>query len=127
MSRARADRRPARGDLIATARASFMRVPPRKARTVVDLIRGLSVAQATRQLNHLHRPSATPLVKSVLASAVANAKQSEYEDDTDELIVGEILVDGGPMLKRFQPRAMGRACVIRKRFSHLTIKLYKEA
>lgn len=125
--KARAARRPALGEMIASARVQFSRVTPRKARAVVDVIRGLTVAEAQQQLAHLHRPSAIPIVERVLRSAVANVAQTECEDDVAGLIVGEIFVDGGPMLKRFQPRAMGRASTIRKRMAHVTVKLYREA
>jgi large subunit ribosomal protein L22 len=130
MSRARAARRPERGDLVATARARFTRVPARKARYVADLIRGLSVGEAADQLAHLHRPSACPMISNLLKSAVANAEgrrqRQEWEGDTDGLLIGEIFVDGGPMLKRFRAAPMGRAVPIRKRMSHATIKLYEE-
>ena len=94
---------------------------------MIDLIRGMTVAQATRQLVHSHRPSAIPIVSSVLKSAVANAKTKEYAGDVGALVIGDAQVGGGPMLKRFRPRAMGRACTIRKRTSHVTIKLFTEA
>ena len=125
--KARSARRPVLGEMIASARVQFSRVTPRKARAVVDVIRGLTVAEAQQQLAHLHRPSAIPVVERVLRSAVANVEQTEYEDDVAGLIVGEIYVDGGPMLKRYQPRAMGRASSIRKRMAHVTVKLYREA
>ena len=125
--KARAARRPVLGEAIASARAQFTRVTARKARAVVDVIRGLTVAEAQQQLAHLHRPSAVPLVERVLRSAVANVEPTDYEDDAADLVVGEIYVDDGPMLKRFRPRAMGRASAIRKRMAHLTVKLYREA
>jgi large subunit ribosomal protein L22 len=131
MSRGRADRRPVLGAMVTTAMARFTRVPPRKARTVADLIRGLSVAAATDQLAHLHRPSACPMISNLLKSAVANARgrkeRQEWDGDTDTLVIGEIYVDGGPMLKRFIAAPMGRAIPVRKRLSHATIKLYEEA
>ncbi len=115
------------GDEISSARVRFTQVAPRKARSVADLIRGLSVAEARRQLQALHRPSAVPLISRLLKSAVANAEQSEeWDDSTDELVIGELTVDGGPVLKRWRPRAMGRACIIRKRMSHMTLKLFKQ-
>ena len=126
MSKARAAYRPELGEMIATARVSFARVSARKARLVADVIRGLTVAEASQQLANLHRPSAVPYVDRLIKSAVANAKEQEATE-TDGLIVGEIFVDGGPMLKRFRPRAMGRACTIRKRMSHMTVKLFKNA
>lgn len=125
-NKARAARRPVLGEQVSTATARFARVGPRKVRAVADLIRGLTVGEAQEQLMVLHRPSAEPLVSKVLKSAVANAKHKEVEGDLEELLVGEIFVDGGPMLKRFQPRAMGRAGMIRKYTSHLTIRLYTQ-
>src|SRR4051812_38830660 len=118
MSRARAARKPLLGEVVATAKARFTGIPARKARYVADLIRGLTVAEAEHQLAHVHRPSAVPIVGKVLFSAVANAKVKEVEADSADLVIGEIFVDGGPTLKRFQARAMGRACTIRKRMSH---------
>ena len=126
MSRARAARRPQLGEQVSTAKRTFARVGPQKVRSVVDLIRGLTVDEATQQLAQLHRPSAIGLVSRTLKSAVANAKEKETGADPGSLIVGEICVDGGPMLKRMQPRAMGRGFTIRKRTSHLTIRLYMQ-
>lgn len=126
MSRARAARKSLLGEFVATAKSRFTGIPARKARYVADLIRGLTVAEAEQQLLNTHRPSAVPIVGKALKSAVANAKEKEVEADPQSLIVGEIFVDGGPMLKRFQARAMGRACSIRKRMSHVTIKLYTQ-
>jgi large subunit ribosomal protein L22 len=131
MSRGRAARRPQLGDLVSSAKARFTRVPPRKARYVADLIRGLSVNAATRQLQQLHRPSACPMISNLLKSAIANAQgrkdRQEWEGETESLVIGEIFVDGGPMLKRSMAAPMGRAVPIRKRMSHATIKLYEEA
>lgn len=121
---ARAARRPKLGELVSTARLNFTRVPPRKARIVCDLIRGLDVESAQHQLRATHRPSAEPTVSRLLASALANARGSA---EAGSLIIGDIQVNSGPMLKRFRPRAMGRACTIRKRLCHITIKLFTEA
>jgi large subunit ribosomal protein L22 len=133
MSRARAARNPALGEVVTTARTRFARVSARKARDLADLIRGLTVAEAQQQLQAVHRPSSMPTVKGALDSAVANYKNLVREEivtaagDAADLIVGEIYVDAGPMAARFRPRAMGRACVVRKRTCHLTIKLYTPA
>ena len=110
---ARAARRPKLGELVSTARLNFTRVPPRKARTVCDLVRGMSVEAAQHQLRSTHRPSAEPTVTRLLASALANAKDLRPGSDAGALIIGDIQVNSGPMLKRFRPRAMGRACTIR--------------
>lgn len=126
MSRARAARKPVLGEMVASAKSRFNRVTARKARYLADLIRGLTVAEAAQQLANVHRPSAEPMIANALKSAVANAKEKEVAD-VEELVVGEIFVDAGPTLKRFQARAMGRACTIRKRMSHVTIKLYTQA
>ncbi len=117
------------GELVSSAKARFQRVSARKARQLADVIRGLTVAEARRQLMYQHRPSAGPIVAGAFFSAVANAdekrKADQWVGEVDELIVGEVMVDGGPMLKRFRPRAMGRAAMIRKRMAHVTIKLYE--
>ena len=128
MARARAARKPELGEMVAVSRIRFTRVPPRKARIVADLIRGLTVSEATAKLGLLHRPSAAPMVGKVLKSALTSAEQVEdLQADPLELVVGEIFVDSGPVLKRWRPRAMGRGVQIRKRMSHLTIKLYTQA
>jgi large subunit ribosomal protein L22 len=130
MSRARAARRPnlTLMEEITSAKARFARVPARKVRYVADLIRGLTVAEAEKQLANVHRPSVVPLVSGVLKSAVANAKELEdLNTEPGALVIGEIYVDAGPMLKRFMARAMGRGVQVRKRMAHVTIKLYAEA
>jgi large subunit ribosomal protein L22 len=101
------------------AQAKYVRVAPRKAREVVDLIRGKSVADARATLFFANR-GAAPVVKKVLDSAVANAEHNEALDAAD-LYVKEARVDEGPTLKRWQFRAMGRVNRIRKRTSHITI------
>jgi large subunit ribosomal protein L22 len=126
MSRARAARRPQLGEFVASARARFTGVPARKTRYVADLVRGLTVAQAQIQLGATHRPSGVTIVSRLLKSAVANASAKEVADP-ESLLIGEIYADGGPMLKRFQAAPMGRAMQVRKRMSHLTIKLYTQA
>ncbi|HOE97224.1 MAG TPA: 50S ribosomal protein L22 [Candidatus Sumerlaeota bacterium] len=129
MSKARAARKPNLGAVVTSATVRFTRVPPRKARIVADLLRGLTVEEAQEQLQLVHRPSAAPVISNLLKSAVANARTGERAEgvDPEELIIGEIFVDGGPMLKRYRPKAFGRANIIRKRMSHITIRLYREA
>ena len=107
---------------VSEASALFVRVPPRKARYVADLIRGKTVAQAFQILHFTMRPSSVPIIERLLKSAVSNVDKKEHPD-TDSLIISRIEVDGGPVLKRYQPRAMGRACMIRKRSSHIAITL----
>jgi large subunit ribosomal protein L22 len=105
----------------ATARASarYVRVPPQKARRVVDLIRGLPAAQAQAVLRFAPQDASEPVGK-VLDSAIANAEHN-HELDPSALVVHEAYVDEGPTLKRFRPRAQGRAYRIRKRTSHITV------
>lgn len=103
------------------ATAKYVRVSPRKARQVVDLIRGKSVSEAKAILQLTPR-GAAPLVGKVLASAVANAENNN-DMVADDLVVVRAYVDEGPTLKRFKPRAMGRATRIRKRTSHITISV----
>lgn len=104
-----------------SATAKYVRIAPRKARQVVELIRGKSVKDA-RAILILTQRGAAPVVGKVLASAVANA---ENNDDlvAEDLYVAKAYVDEGPTLKRFKPRAMGRASKIRKRTSHITISV----
>jgi large subunit ribosomal protein L22 len=104
-----------------SATAKYLRVSPRKARLVVDLIRGKSVDEA-RAILLLTPRGASPIVGKVLDSAVANA-ENNHEMSADDLVVAKAFVDEGPTLKRFRPRAMGRATRIRKRTSHVTISV----
>lgn len=105
----------------AIARLRFTRTAPRKARDVVNLIRGCLVNEALARLRFTPRASAR-VVEKVLRSAVANAQQPGKElGDADTLRISRAFVDGGPILKRFQPRAQGRAFSIHKRMSHITI------
>jgi large subunit ribosomal protein L22 len=104
-------------EAIATAR--FIRVSPTKARQVVDLIRGRHVEDARRVLRFTQRAAATPIAK-VLESAVANAEHNR-DLPGDELSVLRTWVDEGPTLRRFRPRAMGRATRVRKRTCHISV------
>jgi large subunit ribosomal protein L22 len=99
----------------------YLRVSPRKVRSVVDTIRGRQVEDALAILDFTNRAAAAPLAK-ILRSVVANASDSGNVD-IDKLVVKEIMVDQGPMLKRFQPRAMGRASLIQKKTSHVHFML----
>lgn len=105
----------------AFAKAKYVRIAPRKARLVIDLIRGKRVDQAFGILQFTPR-AASKVVTNLLKSAVANASQKEGMD-VNTLMVKSICVDGGPSLKRFMPRAMGRASQIKKRTSHITVVL----
>lgn len=108
--------------VVSTAVARFQRVSARKARQLADLIRGRSVVEASNLLQFTHRPSAGTIVGNVLKSAVANVDKSDHPD-TEDLRIGEIKVDDGPIMYRMKPMARGRAGRIRKRFCHITMKL----
>lgn len=99
--------------------ARYVRVAPRKVRLVVDLIRGKAVGEAIAILRNTPR-AASPVVEKVLNSAIANAEHN-YSMNVESLVVSEVFVDQGPTLKRFMPRAMGRASKIHKRTSHITV------
>lgn len=103
------------------ATAKFIRISPRKVRLVVDLVRGLSIEEARNQLTFSSKLAAKPVLK-VLNSAVANAENNENVDTT-AFVIKEAFVDEGPTIKRFTPRAQGRATMIRKRMSHITISV----
>lgn len=103
----------------AKAVVKTVRIAPRKVRLVVDLIRGKHVGEAFAILNHTHR-AASPVIEKALKSAIANAEHN-YEMEAGNLTVSEIFVDEGPTMKRFRPRAMGRASKINKRTSHITV------
>lgn len=101
------------------ATAKYMRIAPRKVRLVVDMIRGRGVEQALGILEFTAKRAAR-LVAKTLKSAVANA-ESTQNVDVDALYVKRVYVDEGPVLKRFLPRAHGRATQVRKRTSHVTV------
>ena len=103
------------------AKLRFVRVGHRKAQLVADLIRGKKSEEALNILTFTKKAAARIVIK-LLKSAVANATQKK-NIDVDRLYVKKITVDQGPTLKRFQPRALGRATTIRKRTSHITIVL----
>ncbi len=105
----------------ASAKLSFARLSPRKTRLVVDMVRGKGIQDALNILRFSPQPSAK-LISKLLSSAVANAEQ-KGASDVDRLFVKTISVDGGPVLKRFVPRAQGRASKIRKPTSHISVVL----
>ena len=105
----------------ARATARYVRMAPMKVRRVVDLIRGLEAREALSVLQFAPQAASEPVAK-VLASAVANAEHNQHLD-ADSLMVAVAYVDEGPTLKRFRPRAQGRAFRINKRTSHITIEL----
>jgi len=98
-----------------------VRIAPRKARLVVDLVRGKHVQEALDILKFTNKRAA-PVVSKMISAAIANAT-STATVDVDNLVIAEAFVDEGPTLKRFLPRAQGRATPIRKRTSHITVKL----
>src|SRR5215207_7128154 len=105
----------------ARATARYVRMTPMKVRRVVDLIRGMEAHEALAVLQFAPQAASEPVAK-VLASAVANAEHNQ-QLDADTLVVAVAYVDEGPTLKRFRPRAQGRAFRINKRTSHITIEL----
>jgi len=112
------------GAVVVSARAKYVRSAPRKARLVMDHIRGKPVEQAQAILRHAPRAVSSDILK-LLNSAVANA-ESAYELGPDELRIRRAFVDEGPTIKRYRPRALGRATRINKRTSHMTIELTTE-
>ena len=107
--------------MISRAVAKYVRVSPRKVRLIMDQIRGKNVEEAMNLLSFSPQKGAG-ILKKLLNSAIANAQQNS-EVDIDNLYIHRIYADEGPVLKRFRPRAMGRATRIIKRTSHLTIGL----
>lgn len=103
----------------ARATAKFVRISPTKARQVVDLIRGRHIDDARRVLKFTQR-GPSPTVAKVLESAIANAEHNR-DLPADELVVTRAWVDEGPTLRRFRPRALGRATRIRKRTCHISV------
>lgn len=104
-----------------TAKLKFYRMGPKKLRLIADLIRGKRVEKATAMLSLLNKKGARPVLK-LLNSAVANAKHN-HNLESANLVVKTITVDGGPVLKRFTPKAHGRATPIRERTSHVNLIL----
>ena len=104
-----------------TAKLRNFRVAPRKARLVADLVRGKHVQTAQDLLRTTHKKSA-PVMAKLLDSALANLRSTATIDE-ERLVVKEIYIDEGPTLRRFIPRARGRASPIRKRSSHIVLKL----
>ena len=110
----------------ASARSSarYVRITPQKARRMIDLIRGLPASEAQTVLRFSPQ-AASETVGKVLDSAIANA-ENNHGMSADGLVVTEAYVDEGPTLKRFRPRAQGRAYRIRKRTSHITVVVSPE-
>lgn len=103
----------------ATAHARHVRLAPRKVQLVLDLIRGKQVGDAIAILRHTPK-SSSPVVEKLLNSAIANA-ENNFSLDANKLVISQAYANQGPTLKRFRPRAQGRASSIHKRTSHITI------
>lgn len=103
------------------ATLKFARISPQKARLVADQIRGQKVDRALDTLKFSSKKAAH-IINKVLESAIANAEHNDGAD-VDELLVSEIFVDAGPVMKRMSPRARGRADRIIKRTSHITVRV----
>ena len=106
----------------AKAIARYIRMSPQKVRLVADTVRGKKVEEALATLEHTTKAAAR-VVSKVVKSAAANVEHNLKADNAEEFRVAVITVDSGPMLKRFRPRAMGRAAKIWKRTSHITVVL----
>ena len=104
--------------------AKFVRISPRKVRLVMDQVRGKRVGDALNMLNFAPQKGAR-MVKKLVNSAVANAENNAGLD-VDSLFISRIYADEGPTLKRWRPRALGRATRIRKRTSHMTVVVKEE-
>jgi large subunit ribosomal protein L22 len=103
----------------------FARITPRKARRVIDLIRGKMASEAMVNLRFMPYRGAR-LIEKVLKSAMANAEQKNSHLDIDKLTIKGAFVDPGPTMKRMEPRSMGRGNTIKKRTSHITIVVSEE-
>jgi large subunit ribosomal protein L22 len=111
-------------NMISQASANYSRVSPRKARMIVNLVRGKDAAEALQMLEFVPKAGA-PFVKKLIASAIANAKVKRPDVDVDALYISSASVDKGPNqhMRRWRPRAMGRATRITKGVSHIRIEL----
>ncbi len=111
--------------MISNAQLRHLRISPRKVRLVADLVRGKGVEEALTILQFTQKRSSQPLAR-LIKSAVANADQKGGVN-VDKLFVQAITVDGGPVMKRWRPRAQGRATPILKRTSHISVTLDQRA
>ena len=107
--------------MVSKAIHKYMRISPKKVRLILDLIRKKNVEDAFTILNATRKRS-SPLVAQLLKSAVANASEKGHSD-TENLYVKKAVANPGPVLKRFRPRAMGRATSRKRRMTHVTIEL----
>jgi large subunit ribosomal protein L22 len=106
---------------LSTAKLGYLRIAPRKARLVADLIRGKKIEEAQTILNFTNRRAAQPLLK-LLKQAIFNAK-NKFQIEPSDLYISKITVDEGPKLKRWMPRARGRTFEIQKKTSHIILEL----
>jgi ribosomal protein L22 len=116
--------KPKPAPLVVRASSRYVRVAPRKARLVADLVRGLNIARARALLRFSPRGAARDIGK-LIESAAANA-ENNHDLVADEMRIAEITVDEGPTLRRYRPRALGRATQINKRTSHIAVALSPE-
>ena len=108
------------------ATIKFALVSARKARLMIDLLRYKTVAEAERILKFTPKPSVVPLLTKLLDAAKASVNKHDFPN-VDELIIGDIRADVGPTFKRIRPQSRGRASYIRRRMSHLTVRLMPPA
>ena len=110
--------------MISEAKAKFQRTSPRKARMVINLVRGRDASEALQILEFTPK-AAAPIVRKLIASALANARQLSPDVDQDSLYISKATVDKGPdsHMRRWRPRAMGRATQVVKGVSHINIEL----
>jgi ribosomal protein L22 len=111
----------AAGPIVIRASSRYVRVAPRKARLVADQVRGMHIEQARALLEFSPRGAAED-IRKLIESAAANA-ENNHDLIADEMRIAEITVDEGPTLKRYRPRAQGRATPIHKRTSHIAVAL----
>ncbi len=110
-------------NIVSHAVARYIRMSPQKGRLVADLIRDRYVGEALTILRFSEKKKISAIIGKVLRSAIANAQQKVPNIDVDNLFIGEIHIDGGPMMKRIRPAPMGRAYRVLKRTSHVHISL----
>lgn len=108
---------------VATAKAKYVKIAPRKSRLVADMIRGKDAGEARTILKFSRKKKAAGMISKVLDSAIANAQVKHPNIDVDQLFVSSIYVDKAPYLKRFRAAPRGRGVPILKRYCHITIQL----
>ncbi len=107
--------------MLVEAKVKYVRIAPRKVRLVADAVRGMKAEEAQKVLHFVVKKSTNPVLK-LLNSAIANAEHN-FNMKKENLYIAEIKVDGGPIIKRFRPRARGSTSAIQKKTSHISIKL----